>query len=133
MRRAAQIINLRPDLKIEGLRGNIDTRIARCLKGDFDAVILAMAGVRRSGLLDDATMIPIPTDQLTPAAAQGALALQCRGGDSATRQILQALDDPNTKSRYVELGSTAPKPEDRGPAGAQKLVASEVARILRMI
>jgi tripartite-type tricarboxylate transporter receptor subunit TctC len=41
----------------------------------------------------------------------------------------KALDDPNTKARYIELGSTAPKPEDRGPVGAEKLVASEVARI----
>jgi uroporphyrinogen III methyltransferase/synthase len=96
LRRAAQILKLRPDLKIEGLRGNIDTRIGKCLKGEFDAVILAMAGVRRSGLLDDATMTAIPTDQLTSAAGQGALALQCRGSDSATRQILQTLDDPHT-------------------------------------
>jgi tripartite-type tricarboxylate transporter receptor subunit TctC len=49
--------------------------------------------------------------------------------DKLIDALNKALDDPNTKARYVELGSTAPKPEDRGPAGAQKLVASEVARI----
>jgi uroporphyrinogen III methyltransferase/synthase len=96
LRRMAQLTRLRPDLKITGLRGNIDTRVRKCLDGEFDAVILAMAGVRRSGLFDDATMTAIPVDQLVPSAGQGALALQCRSNDTATRELLATLNDQDT-------------------------------------
>jgi uroporphyrinogen III methyltransferase/synthase len=97
LRRKAQLLNLRRDLQVQGLRGNVDTRIGKCMGGEFDAVILAMAGVRRAGLMDDATMTPIPTNQLLPAAGQGALALQCRAGDASTIAILQSLNDPATE------------------------------------
>ena len=96
LRRQAQLLKFRPDLDIQGLRGNIDTRIRKCLDGKFDAVILALAGVRRAGLFDEAVMIALPVEQMIPAAGQGALALQCRAADSSTRQILQSLDDPDT-------------------------------------
>ena len=97
LRRQAQLLKLRPDLQILGLRGNVDSRIRKCLDGEFDAVVLAMAGVRRSGLLDDATMTAIEAEQLVPAAGQGALALQCRAGDGETLEILRGLNDPETE------------------------------------
>jgi uroporphyrinogen III methyltransferase/synthase len=96
LRRMAQLHKLRPDLKIENLRGNIDTRIRKCLDGEYHAVILAMAGVRRAGLFDDATMTAIPVDQLIPSAGQGSLALQCRSNDTATRDLLATLSDADT-------------------------------------
>ncbi len=96
LRRQAQLLRLRPDLKILGLRGNIDTRIRKCLAGEFDAIVLAVAGAKRAGMFDEAIMTPIPADQLVPCAGQGALALQCRASDSATFKILQTLNDPTT-------------------------------------
>jgi hydroxymethylbilane synthase len=96
LRRRAQLLALRPDLRIEALRGNIDTRIRKCLEGKYDALVLALAGVRRATLFDAQTMAPISTDQLIPAAGQGALALQCRVDDLQTRDILASLHDHNT-------------------------------------
>ncbi len=92
LRRMAQLLHIRPDLHIVGIRGNVDTRIRKCLQGDFDAVILAMAGTVRASLFDPDTMTPIPIEQLIPAAGQGALALQCRADDRQTRDILQKLN-----------------------------------------
>ena len=92
LRRRAQLLELRPDLNIENIRGNVDTRIRKMKSGEFDAVILAVAGLRRSGLFDPAFMTPLT--ELLPAAAQGALALQCRKDDLRTRAILDSLNDP---------------------------------------
>jgi hydroxymethylbilane synthase len=96
MRRKAQLLNARPDLQVVDVRGNIDTRIRKCLAGDYTAAVLAMAGVRRSGLFDQEFMTAIETEEMIPAAAQGALALQCRADDSATGQLLASLNDPDT-------------------------------------
>jgi hydroxymethylbilane synthase len=102
LRRRAQLLDLRPDLAIELIRGNVDTRLRKLRDGQFDAVILAMAGLRRSGLLDEADTTPIGADQMLPAAGQGALAIQCRRDDEPTRKLLGALDDPDT-ARCVEM------------------------------
>jgi len=93
LRRQCQLMERRPDLRISGLRGNIDTRLRKLREGDFDAIVLAMAGLLRCGLFDPATMGPIDTDELLPAAGQGALALQCRRGDMATTTYATALSD----------------------------------------
>jgi hydroxymethylbilane synthase len=96
LRRRCQLLNLRGDLQIEGIRGNIDTRLRKEREGDFDAIVLAMAGLKRTGLFDSACMTPIPAEQMLPAPGQGALALQCRGDDATTRERLAALNDPDT-------------------------------------
>jgi hydroxymethylbilane synthase len=96
LRRRAQLLDKRPDLRVELIRGNVDTRIKRCRAGDYDAILLAMAGLRRSGLFDDAYMSVIDVDGLLPAAGQGALCLQCRADDPRTRELLGALDHPDT-------------------------------------
>jgi hydroxymethylbilane synthase len=96
LRRRCQILNRRPDLEVQVVRGNVDTRLKLIQQGRFDAIILAGAGVRRSGLYDSAIMSPIGTDIILPAAGQGALALQCRRSDSATRQILEKMNDQLT-------------------------------------
>jgi hydroxymethylbilane synthase len=93
LRRRAQLLSLRPDLDVQAIRGNIDTRLKKQLAGEFDALVLAAAGLRRSGLFDSTYATPIDPSELLPAAGQGALALQCRGDDSPTRRLLEALND----------------------------------------
>ncbi len=96
LRRRCQILSARPDLRVEGVRGNIDTRLRKAREGEFDAVILAMAGIKRAGLLDEAEMSPIPIDTMIPAAGQAALALQYRKDDTQTALIAAALSDEKT-------------------------------------
>jgi hydroxymethylbilane synthase len=95
-RRRAQLLALRPDLQILGVRGNVDTRLRSFRSGMYDAIVLADAGLRRSGLYDDRFMSPLDVDEMVPSAGQGALALQCRRGDLRTRTLLSVLDDRNT-------------------------------------
>lgn len=96
LRRRCQLLALRPDLRIEMIRGNIDTRVRKQREGTYDAVILAMAGLRRAGLFVD-DMVVLPTEQLLPAAGQGALALQCRAADDKTVALLAVLNDPRAQ------------------------------------
>lgn len=93
LRRRCQLLARRADLKVEAIRGNIDTRLERVRSGEFDAVILALAGVRRAKLFDESIMRVIPSDVMLPAAGQGALALQCRRDDARTREVLSVLND----------------------------------------
>jgi len=94
LRRRCQLLAIRPDLRVEGLRGNIDTRLRKLREGDYDAIVLAAAGVIRAGLFDTAAMSPL--DEMLSAPGQGALALQCRRDDPRTREILSALHDEVT-------------------------------------
>jgi hydroxymethylbilane synthase len=93
LRRRCQILQAHPDAIVLPLRGNIDTRLRKLREGEFDAVILAAAGLERAGLYDPARMIGT---EFLPAAGQGALALQCRRGDQQTRQLLAGMNDPTT-------------------------------------
>lgn len=102
LRRRCQILALRPDLRVAPIRGNVDTRIRKLRQGEYDAVVLAMAGLKRSGLFDRTDMNEIPLEQMLPAAAQGALAIQCRQKDERTRKLLAPLDDEPTR-QCVEL------------------------------
>jgi hydroxymethylbilane synthase len=97
LRRRCQVLAMRPDLQLEGIRGNIDTRIRKLKDGEFDAVILAMAGLRRATLFDSDLMYPIDINQLLPAPGQGALALQCRRDDARTRELVTAMNDQVTQ------------------------------------
>jgi hydroxymethylbilane synthase len=87
LRRQAQILAARPDLRVEPVRGNLDTRIEKMERGEFDAIILAAAGLNRMGWTDRVTEM-IPMDVMLPAVGQGALAIQCREDD---RELLEAL------------------------------------------
>jgi hydroxymethylbilane synthase len=97
LRRAAQLKALRPDLHIEVIRGNVETRLRKASEG-LDAVVLAYAGLRRLGLAEHATQVFSPEEML-PAVAQGALALEARGGDAATLARLAPLDHAETRHR----------------------------------
>ena len=96
LRRRCQILAIAPQVTILPLRGNIDTRLRKLRDGEYDVIILAMAGLNRTGLLDASYMRPIDPDRMLPAPGQGALALQCRREDARTRALLAALRDPDT-------------------------------------
>jgi len=95
-RRMAQIAALRPDLAIHSLRGNVDTRVQKALDGEYDAIVIAAAGVHRLELSRHITEY-LPFDRMLPAPGQGALAVQCRAEDDATRALLGVLDDPGAR------------------------------------
>lgn len=97
LRRKSQLLAIRPDLKIEFLRGNIDTRLRKLHDGAYDAIILAAAGLRRCGMYNEAEMAMLDIEQMVPAPGQGALAVQCRRNDPATRELLSPLDDADTE------------------------------------
>ena len=96
LRRAAQLLSRRPDLRIQSLRGNVDTRVRKALDGQYDAIILAGAGLTRLGLEKHVTEW-LPLDVMLPAPGQGALAVQCRADDQMTRDLLAALEDESTR------------------------------------
>jgi hydroxymethylbilane synthase len=98
LRRRCQILQRRSDVHVHPIRGNIDTRIRRLHEDESpsDAVILAMAGLRRAALFDAEQMFPIEVQELLPAAGQGALALQCRGDAQETKKFLSTLHDLQT-------------------------------------
>lgn len=91
-RRAAQILAVRPDLRIVPIRGNVGTRLEKLARGDADALILAAAGLRRLGLAPDGTSA-LEVEVSTPAPGQGLLAVQGRDGDAETAAAASALDD----------------------------------------
>ncbi|HZW03438.1 MAG TPA: hydroxymethylbilane synthase, partial [Anaerolineaceae bacterium] len=89
LRRGAQLLNRRPDLKLYPLRGNVDTRIRKAMQGDYDAIVLAAAGVNRLGLQEHIRQ-ELPYAVMLPAPGQGALAVQCREDDLLLRKLLSA-------------------------------------------
>ena len=96
-RRAAQLHALGLGLEIADIRGNVDSRIGKVHSGEYDAVVLARAGLNRIGRLDEATEVLDPL-QMLPAPGQGALAIECRSGDTALVVELEQLDDPHTRA-----------------------------------
>ncbi len=92
LRRRAQLLAVRPDLRVEELHGNVDTRLRKLAEGELDAIVLAAAGLRRLGREDEASF-PIPAEAMTPAAGQGALLLQVRAGDGDTLEAAAAIGD----------------------------------------
>jgi len=95
LRRACQLRAFRPDLRVEWIRGNIDTRLAKLEAGDYDAILLAAAGLSRLGWKDRITEY-LPVERCLPAVGQGALALECRADDEPLREWLAFIHDPVT-------------------------------------
>jgi hydroxymethylbilane synthase len=96
-RREAQLRALRPDVRVRSIRGNVETRIAKVDAGEFDAAVLAAAGVLRLGL-EQRISEWLPLDTFLPAPGQGALAVQCRDDDSVMIDLLEQLDDANARA-----------------------------------
>ena len=102
VRRKAILLQRRPDLRIELLRGNVNTRLAALSEGRYDAIILAMAGLRRLGL--EVAHVPLDPAVMPPAAAQGALAIQTRaGGDRRSRAVAEACAALNCAASAAEV------------------------------
>jgi hydroxymethylbilane synthase len=100
VRRSAQLLAIRPDLTLLPLRGNVDTRVEKALRGEYDAVVLAEAGVSRLGL-ERFISQRLAFEIMLPAPGQGAVAVQCRAGDAATRALLRAIHDPATNASVM--------------------------------
>lgn len=116
VRRAAQLRALGLGLEIRPLRGNLDTRLNRVGNGDLDAIVVARAGLARLGRLGDVTETLEPV-QMLPAPAQGALAVECRAGDTELATLLAGFDDPDSRTAVtaertllaeLEAGCSAP-------------------------
>ena len=116
LRRRAQLLSIRSDLKIENLRGNVDTRLKKLDEGNFDAIILAAAGLKRLGYENRINKI-LPPEIMLPAVGQGAIAVETLTDNVEIRGILQFIDDKNTRSvtlaeraflRIVEGGCQVP-------------------------
>ncbi|MTV24426.1 hydroxymethylbilane synthase [Nitriliruptoraceae bacterium ZYF776] len=117
-RRRAQLSKHRRDVLVQPIRGNLETRLGKVVNGEVDAIVLALAGLLRlkpTGF--DLTVVPLEHGELLHAPAQGALALECRVDDAATRKALRKLDDDRTRTEvtaeremlaHLQGGCTAP-------------------------
>jgi hydroxymethylbilane synthase len=100
-RRRAQVLHLRPDLEVRDIRGNVETRIRKLNDGEYDALIMARAGLKRSDLASHITEV-LPPHTFVPAPGQGFLAIQTRSGDAASTTAVEPMDDP-AAHRMLEI------------------------------
>lgn len=100
LRRACQLRSLRPDIQVLDVRGNVDTRLRKLDDGEYDALILAFAGLERLGLAERCSQV-LPPEILLPAVAQGALIIETRRDDPRTLEMVAVLDDPATRAAVL--------------------------------
>ncbi|PIC97688.1 hydroxymethylbilane synthase [Sporosarcina sp. P26b] len=100
LRRSSQLLMLRPDIEIKWIRGNIDTRLRKLQDGEYDAILLAAAGLKRMGWDDNIVTEHLSLEDCIPAVGQGALAIECREDDTELLNELAKLTDENT---WIEL------------------------------
>ncbi len=99
-RRRAQLLHVRPDLEMKEVRGNVDTRLRKLQSGEYDALVLAEAGLARLGLTTPGMQL-LPTAIMLPAIGQGALGVECREADQRTRGAIAALNDRHTECAVI--------------------------------
>lgn len=133
LRRRAQLLHHRPDLKTVEIRGNVDTRIRKMREGRADALILARAGLERLGL--DAPHKVIPPETMLPAVGQGALAVTTRGDHPLQQKIRDALNHENTERAALAERSMLRTLEGgcRVPVGGQAVVAGSNVRLTGLV
>lgn len=133
-RRRCQLLRARPDLKFTLVRGNVDTRLRKLYEGQFDALILAVAGIERLGLTE-APYAPIPFAICLPAPGQGALAIETRADDDETLGHVRPLNDENTAASVAaERGFLAALGAGcLAPAGALATIAGDVLVLEAMV
>ncbi len=95
-RREAQLREIRPDLQVRPIRGNVETRLRKVRDGEYDAAVVALAGLRRLRLESEAAEV-FGLEEMLPAPGQGALAVECRAADAELRQLLARIDDPQVR------------------------------------
>jgi hydroxymethylbilane synthase len=134
-RRAAQLLLLRPDIRPVPIRGNADTRLAKVTSGQVDAVVLAYSGLARIGELDRVSQVFEP-DEMLPAPGQGALAVECRTGDTDLMGLLALVDEPGSRAAVtaertvladLQAGCSAPLGAYAAGTGMLHLTAVVVA------
>jgi hydroxymethylbilane synthase len=130
LRRRAQLLAARPDLRIEDLHGNVDTRLRKLADGDLDAIVLAAAGLRRLGRAGEIGFT-IPTETMVPSAGQGALALQVRAGDEESAAAVAAIGDADAlRELTAERAAIAPLDASCAtPIGVHARLEGEALRI----
>jgi hydroxymethylbilane synthase len=126
LRRTAQLRALRPDLEVVALNGNVDTRLRRLAEGDYDAIVLAAAGLHRLGRGSEGVAL----DELVPAAGQGCLAVTTRAGEES---LVAAIDDaPSARALLAERAVVRSLDADcHTPVGAHAVAAPDGALVLR--
>jgi hydroxymethylbilane synthase len=134
LRRQAMVKRLRPDLAIVPLRGNVETRLRKVEAGEVDATLLAAAGLKRLGLIAAATAL-LDVDTFLPAVGQGAIGIETRADDAATRALVAAINDPDTatalaaeRAFLAELDGSC-----RTPIGGHATVRDGIVRFRGMI
>lgn len=100
LRRQSQLLALRPDLQIRSLRGNVGTRLNKLDNGDYDAIVLAAAGLKRLGMAERIREVLKP-DIILPAIGQGAIGIECRQNDAQTLELISVLNDTPTQQRII--------------------------------
>ena len=123
LRRRCQLLNRRPDLVIRDLRGNVNTRLAKLDNGEFDAIVLACAGLERLGMAERIGAVLSP-DEVLPAAAQGVVGIECREGATELAGVLGKLEDASSKLTTTAERAVARRLE----ANCQSPVASWAER-----
>ena len=132
-RRAAQLRILRPDLRIEPIRGNVDTRIRKLKEGDYGAIVLAAAGLRRLGLDSEIAEVLAP-EQMCPAPGQGALAIQTRENGPAREICAQLNHQPSSQAVACERAALAALGGGcQLPIGALAEIFEESLRLLGVV
>lgn len=137
LRRQAQLRHYRPDLQVSPVRGNVNTRLSRLKKGDFDAVVLARAGLARLGLQDHVTQL-LPYEVCLPAVGQGAIGIEIRAGDQEISDFVSVINDEKSRAeitaerafmRRLEGGCQVPIGALARAAGAELTLAGVVADV----
>jgi len=134
LRRQALVKRLRGDLAVVPMRGNVETRLRKLAAGEVDAVVLALAGLKRLGLADAATMV-IPVDEFLPAVGQGIIAIEARGDDERTLALLAAVNHADTAAALTAERAflTVLEGSCRTPIAGHAVVAAGRLRFHRLI
>ena len=134
LRRQAMVKRLRPDLKVVTLRGNVETRLRKLEAGEADATLLAVAGLKRLGLLAAATMI-LDADEFLPAVGQGAIGIETRADDERTRALVVKINDADTATALAAERAFLAVLDGscRTPIGGHARVSDGIVRFRGMI
>lgn len=135
LRRSAQILAKRPDIKTKWIRGPIDSRIDQLVNGDYDAIILAMAGIKRLGLDEGLITEILPDDEFVPAMGQGALAIECREDDERIKELLAKIHDEATAKAVTteRLLLRGLDEDEKAPIGAYATVSEGMIHLFGMV
>lgn len=135
LRRAAQLLAKRPDIQTKWIRGPIDARLAQLQAGDYDAIILAVAGMKRLGLDLQYITTYLPDNHFVPAMGQGALAIECRHDDKKTYELLQSIHHPETAKAVMteRLFLHAFEEGEQAPIGGYASVSDDVIHLRGMV